>query len=550
MGDDETQRFEADEQVTGAGYRLCAAWGPSRWRIGGTALAVATVRSVAYAPDGETVYFAVGNCILQLDRVGRRVRAPHVFEGAEVCISFAEGGGHAAVVRDRKVLTVIELPTMREVFRGDAAGAYAAQVSGDGSVVACGAKVLRWSDRAVLDEVRGRALLSLSYDGSLALCAERAPRGYEVTVTLRAVGGADLRTERSREGISWHSAFSRDGRYTAWGRHDEGLVLWDTTSEARAVGRYRALGPIAFVGHELLAFVDDAIVRLGPDARVVRRMPTRAGWIFGATARGDRVLLRGSSNPVELDLVSGDLLEVPAEPFAEVTRVAWDVAGTAALVLRADGDLRIWDVVAWTTERVLDPDRALIARTPPVAGYAAWTFRIERVHASFTRDGLHVIASGAKPEVLLLTRAGELVWRRTLEPDPSWDAGFAWHSSSQESSDAGIEVRAHWRLERGIEPDGTPVVDYRALDLVLDPRDGAVLSRREVHEEPFPAARSALPRVHASTRGATGEVRVADEVVPVPNHLGQPSGVFASPDERTLLVATSARLLLRYDRVP
>jgi len=536
-GADETEHFEADRAPAGAGFRLVASWGPRRWRIG---------QATTYTPDGDAIVFAGTRTLVVLDREGHAVCEPYVASGTDVGISVAAGGARAIIVSDHAVLTVLELPSMKEVFRGETGGAYRATLSADGEVFAWGAFVRRVRDGAVVDEVPDRELLGLSYDGSQALYVVRQRTTSEVRVVLRAVGVGDVRETRSWD-VSFHSAFRRDGRYVAWGRRED-LVIWET----RAGGSFhvagpRRIGPFCFVGEELMVRTDGALRFLAPNGAVRREIASDGGWLIAAHESTRRALFRSDDGPVELDLASGARLDPEPVPCAEVTRVAWDGESRVAAVLRADGDLRVWDVQQWRTAHVIDPARELIARTPKVGGCSQWTFGVELVSIAFTRDGERLIVSDPSAAVSLLTREGALLWRRVFAPDPSWPSGWKWRGAWQEDTGAAIEVRVGWRWHRGHDPDGTPVIEDRVTVTTLDPGDGSVLAHRD---EPAwtPSASTVLPRVHLLLRGAGGEARIGADTLPVPELLGAVTGVFLSPDERTLLIATNARLLLRFDR--
>ncbi len=544
-GADETELFDPARAPAGAGFRLVASWGPRRWRTGQPNHGPMRGHA-AYTPDGDTLVFAGTRTLVVLDRRGHAVCEPHVVPGTEVAIRVAAGGTRAIIVADRSVLTVIELPSMREVFRGQAWGAYDAILSGDGETFACGPRVHRVRDGAVIEEMSARRLLGLSRDGSHALYVVQETPGSDARVVLRAVGVGDVRETRSRQ-VSYQSAFRRDGRYVAWGRRDD-LVIWET----RAGGSFHVagpgtLGPFCFVGEDLMVHTDRALRFLAPNGAVRREIAGPTGWLIAAHEGARRALFRGDEGPRELDLVTGARLEPAPAPCAEVTRVVWDHQSRAAAVLRADGDLRLWDVQQWRTTQLIDPRRELIARTPKVGGYSQWTFRSELVSLAFTRDGERLVVSDPSAVVSLLTRDGSLVWRRAFAPDPSWPSGWKWLHASQEDTGTTIEVRVAWSWHRGHDPDGTPILEDRVTVTTLDPGDGRVLAHRD---EPAwtPNASTALPRVHLVLQGAGGTARVGAETLPVPELLGTVTGVFLSPDERTLLIATSARLLLRFDR--
>lgn len=547
---DDTERFDGDESAPQAGYRLRASWGPPQWRIGGGPARTPTLRTVAYAPSGETLFFVVGNTLLELDRRGRRVRAPHVIEGKEVWVTFSEDGTHAAYTRDRSALCVLELASMREVFHtSEVRGAHVPVLSGDGAFVGADPHVWRVVDGARVDEV-DRRLLSLSHDGALALCATHEPKGHAVRVTLRAVGGGNLRSQVTHEGFSWNVAWSRDGRRVAWARRDD-VEIWGTSDTvSRTVGGTRVLGPVAFVDSQLLVNSEGALELLGPDGRRQRRVSRSLGWIVAVSPRGDRALLDTKDGPGEVDLATGALCEQAgnAPARAEISYVAWDHQGRSAVVLRADGDLCIWDVERWRMERVLDDARTLLARTPPVAGTPQWTFRVELLRLAFTRDGSHLLACDPSGAASMLTRGGLLVWRRALSPDVAWGPGWVWRAGGVADTGEVIEVRGVWRRSGGHEPDGTPIVDDRVTVTTLDPRSGAVLAHRDEPEVPWSSAPYQLPRIHVVLRGAGGEVRVGDAALEIDPPLGAATNVFPSPDGATLLVSTRAGLLLRFDR--
>jgi hypothetical protein len=267
------------------------------------------------------------------------------------------------------------------------------------------------------------------------------------------------------------------------------------------------------------------------------RAPVGAGYRLRASW-GPELAIRACVPPVPM-------------PSAEITRVVWDGRGHAAAVLRAGGDLRIWNVREWRTEQVIDPHRELIARTAPVDGDLQWKLGVELVSLAFTQDDARLIVSDPSGAVLLLTRSGEPLWRRTFAPDPSWSTGWSWSSATVQDVGPSIEARAHWRWHRGYEPDGTPVIEDRWTVSMLDPHDGRVLSHRDEPELPWRRmARAELPRIHlARGRGFDLEVRIGDATLPVPELLGAVAGASSSPGERTLLVFTKAGLLLCFDRL-
>ncbi len=133
VGDaDEIERVE--DAPARCGYRLTATWGPRRWRLGGSRPFFPTLPTDAYSPDEETLYFVVGRAIVELDRNGDQVRPPHLVPGRRPQISLAQNGRRATYATDDGAIVVLELDTMREVFRGEGRGP--ATLSTDGAIVA------------------------------------------------------------------------------------------------------------------------------------------------------------------------------------------------------------------------------------------------------------------------------------------------------------------------------------------------------------------------------------------------------------------------------
>ena len=82
-------------------------------------------------------------------------------------------------------------------------------------------------------------------------------------------------------------------------------------------------------------------------------------------------------------------------------------SGRAALVLRMDGDLRLWDVAGWRTERVIDPERALIRRSWGPGAAAHQQIGVEHVKMAFSRDGERLLFVDGAAVVTAMTREGE-----------------------------------------------------------------------------------------------------------------------------------------------
>lgn len=545
-GTDETEHFEGDDAVAGAGYRLVASWGPRRWRLGGSRPSSSFVREVAYAPDGETLFFAVGNVVVELDRQGRPAHAPLVVSGENVLITIAENGRRAAILR-AGTLSVVELPSMWEIVRLEARPSlYGAVISGDGEVVTTGGQVWRVADGEPIAELEGR-LACLSYDGSMSLSVRQGRGMHVFDVDLSAIGAsAAIRTETTYDGFPWAAAWSRDGSHVAWTRRRDGVVWRTKEPLSRAVFGRDVLGPITFVGDRLLASAEGGLALFALDGTRVRSVADRTPtWVLAISPSGDRALVGTGEGPRELDLASGAWLEGTPGTTARVTQASWDPAGQSACVLQSDGELRLWDVAAWRTERVLDRDRSRIARTGAIAGNPAWAFGVERVRTLFARDGEHVVVCDAAGTVTMLTREGEAIWQRAIEIDPARGGGWEWRGATFTDEGDAIDVYAAWSRTAGHDPDGTPRIDDEHVVVRLDARDGHVVSREELR----PSQASAPAKIHVVLHGADGYARVGAERLPIPMLMGQATGVFPSDDEETLLVATSAGLLLRYDRV-
>ena len=548
---DETERFEGDDAVAGAGYRLVASWGPQRWRLGGPVSSSGVFRAVAYAPDGETIFFAIGNVVVELDRRGRPVRAPLVVSGESVSITLAENGRRAAIARDG-ALSVVELPSMREIVRVEARESlYGAAISGNGEVVSSGGQLWRVADGQLLGALEGR-LASLSYDGSMSLSARQGNGTYVFDVELRAIGAsAPIRTETTYDGFPWAAAWSRDGAHVAWTRRREGVV-WSTKEPlSRADFGRDVLGPIAFVGDHVLASSDVGLALFALDGTRVRRVAERTG-IWAVSPRGDRALVGTGAGPRELELTSGAWLEGTPGARPQITHASLDPAGRSLCVLQSDGELRLWDVAAWRTVRVLDPDRARIARTAPIAGATAWGSRVERVRTIFTRDGAHLVVCDASGTVTMLTREGAVLWQQRIDIAPVRDVGWEWSGATLDDEGEAIRIYAAWSRLAGREPDGAAIFDDHHVVVRLQAREGHVVSREPPWHEPLQHGHEQISeraRIHVVREGGGGYVRVGSERLPIPVLMGGATHVLPSADEERLLVSTSEGLLLRYDRV-
>lgn len=559
--DDEIERFDGTP-VTG-GYRVVASWGPSRWQLGDGAGAV------VYARGGERLWCTVTSpttgaaVIVELDRAGLRARDPWCVGPVRGHVGLSVDARRAAYLGDRE-LVVLDLASGDEIFRApiERARLQAPALSGDGELVSDGTAVWRVADGARVDHSDG-VVLSLDARGELALVAHPT-RDWRVSeLELRRLGanGGAVRAETCYGGLPTHVAWSRDGSRVAFvGRY--AVTIWRTREpDAPPVAIERGvIGRIAFVpagaGERLLAHAHAATDRAALelfelDGRSARTVTTERVGLVAVTPEGDRALVWSHVRLRELELGSGQLdARGDVHRLAPVTRVAWDPSRHAALVMRSDGDLRLWDVERWCTERVVDPDRRLVARTPPLPdGTPRWAYRVEQVAMCFAPDGRRLVFCDSEARVTAIDREGAPIWAKALEPPGG--AGPRWRYDAASISDDGRAVRARvtWRRELGREPDGTPIVEDRSVDVMLDARTGAVTSSGEV-ERPAgaPEGGAPPPRIRLQL-GAREGVYVADELVEIDPLLGTPTGVFPSADESTLLVATRGGALLRLDHV-
>lgn len=536
-----------DAPVT-AGYRLRAIWGPSRWRLGGSVPTFANIDAFAYAPDGESVWFVRGGLFVHLDRAGSRLGDVHEVPGE---VWSTTNGRRIAYTQDRRALVVLELPSMRELLRVDVVG-HVPLLSADGEVAGCAPFVYCVADGAVLGRIEH--MTSLSPDGAHAISARLA--NHVAEVALHRVGGDVVAQERSHHGLGWHVAWSADGEHVAWSRRED-VALWNVRDPARRTVLAGVSGKIRWVdtpsGARLLAQEvlrrrsDHSMVLLAPNGD---RAPFVGGncGVYAVTPRGDRALARSGGVEIgELDLASGAWLAGHGATAPAITRVAWDPTGRAALVLRMDGDLRLWDVASWRTARVIDPERALVRRSwgPGAAAHPA--IGVEHVTMAFSRDGERLLFVDSAATVTAMTREGERLWARTLAPPPSWRSGWNWNTGHATDEGEAICVDGWWMTTPVTEPDGTASSDDRRTITRLDPADGSIRAVDEVSTDDGLRVAHPRPRFQRVS-GATDRVFVDGEMLAIHPLLGGADGVYPSPDESILLVPTRAGLLLRFDR--
>lgn len=538
-----------DDAPVTAGYRLRAIWGPSRWRVGGSVPVFANIDAFAYAPDGESVWFVRGGSFVHLDRAGRRLGGVHRVPGE---VWSTTNGRRVAYTHDRRALAVLELPSMREVFRVDVVG-HVPLLSADGEVVGCAPFVYRVADGAVLGRVEH--LTSLSPDGTHALSARLA--NHVAEVALHRVGGDVVAQERSHHGLGWHVAWSADGEHVAWSRRDD-VALWNVRDPARRAVLERVAGKIRWidtpVGARLLA-QDLSPRRQGPYPMMLlapdgSRAPFVGGScaVYAVTPRGDRALaLRGGVEVGELDLNTGTWLDGASATAPAVTRVAWAPRGDAALVLRMDGDLRLWDVAGWRTMRVIDPERAHVRRSWGPGAAAHPLIGVEHVTMAFSRDGARLVFVDGAATVTAMTREGEPLWTRTLAPPSSGRSDWHWNTGHATDEGETICVESVWTSTPVTEPDGTASSEDRRTLTRLDANDGSIRAVEELPDDDGVWAARLRPRFQRVS-GATDRVYVDGEVLAIDPLLGGADGVYPSPDESMILVPTRAGLLLRFDR--
>lgn len=413
------------------GYVLTARAGPRRWLLGSARPRFDSHRTVAYAPDGESIFFAFDRAIVQLDREGRQLSA-HALGRPRPQVALADGGSRAASLSG-STLTVFELPSMRELLTVEAP----------------------------------RGLLCLEADGSVV-----------------AVGSA------------------------LW-RVDDGARLPDATDPRRFWPTpLRASVPLS-----------GQLVAIAPGGRraLVERCP---GWR-------------------EVDPRSGEGREVGPAPAPAIDKIVWDTSRPAALLMRRDGDLRLWDVARWRTERVLDPERVLVPR--PRGGTAQPV--MSRATASISADGNSIVVVCGSA-VHLLLRDGTLAWRHSLEPDPRWGSGWSWSTGTARVCGDRVVCATSWARVT-TESDFTAHVEVESREWAFARGSGSVLELGE----PPPRTATLPPQRFVTVWGEDRHLRVDGEILEVPPWFGDLTAFGASPGEHTLLVATSAGLLLRFERV-
>jgi hypothetical protein len=103
-----------------------------------------------------------------------------------------------------------------------------------------------------------------------------------------------------------------------------------------------------------------------------------------------------------------------------LTKIAIDDGGHAALLVRDDNNLRVFDVDGWHTQLLLDPKHEHFARE------SAERHLLPRglVTLAFTHDAGHiVVVVDALSAVTLMDRAGNIVWRTEAEPPAAQPTG-------------------------------------------------------------------------------------------------------------------------------
>jgi hypothetical protein len=186
IGDDDVAHFESPSDADPSNYALRAAWGPLRWRVG------SYVSDVAYAPDGESIWFVSSNTVVRLDRQGRPVAALRTFEARSIELS--RDGRRVAVLHERGPVTIVELESMREIFRVEAkpgtAHLFGPRLSGDGAVLAIGPVVYRVGEEA-------------------PIATEASKRFAHTTSSFRGTADSAGRAQSTHRATSARSSFRR-----------------------------------------------------------------------------------------------------------------------------------------------------------------------------------------------------------------------------------------------------------------------------------------------------------------------------------------------------
>lgn len=491
-------------------FTLRATWGSRQWAE------LASATAVTYARDGESIYCLLAGQVYVLDRRGRRRGDPRPLHAPNEGVRFAATAPRALVVSSTE-LRLVDLDRDEIILRHAlSAPALGVLVSDDGTRVAFGSHVLD----AITGQVTEMAdVAAISPDGSLVLVRPRDAPVRIVRVadgsTLREsatsgdasecvldVHGACAFVERRWSASAWHD---RSGTSPDW---DEGhrLRIWDENGEdhriARWVMRLRALPQGGWIGAREGGLVRitprGEVAELGGFDRVVAISPDGARAIVAGSVRG------------EIDLATAAPLDVHRND--PVTQLAWSPDGTYAIARRESGGLWRVENEAWTWQRVV--------AASPFGG------------TSISPDGAIVVAS---PDggVACFEPNGAPRWERALVRGASVRNGWP---IAPTIAGAEVIVEVPWSVTTGRTADLEPIVERGTSRTVLDLATGAILRESELGDHAPPA--------HDPSVGWP-DLRRAPSWDPA---LGRPTGIWPSPDGRTLLVATDAEKLLRLDR--